>query len=192
MNTIKWDSYTLAWDRISYAKEKGCEIEVVAIAESLMSDRLYSFLKGQQDNTLKPHSNFFKKIEHTRNCLDAPVVVEIKAREGGSREDCSTQDLFRDVDTWRKKRNRVIHGIAHPEDPKTPMDATAFVKELKETALEGENLARMVIKWHGQALAEFLNNQKESDNLLADCNYRFKKTYSKNESNSALKADLLF
>jgi hypothetical protein len=153
MNTIKWENYKLAWDRINHAKEHGCGIEVIAISESIMNDRLLSFLEGQPNNQISVKTSFYSKIKAMGTYLNAPIGIEITAREGSSHESCSTNDLFREVDNWRVDRNKIIHGIARPESDWTPNNSIEFETLLNKTAKQGENLARMVIKWHGIALA---------------------------------------
>ena len=153
-NFVKWENYKLAWDRINHAKVHGCGIEIVAISESIINDRLYSFIEGQPNKHVEESANFCNKINAVQECIETSIQVEIKAREGSSLESCSTNDLFSDVHAWREKRNKVIHGIARPESDRTPNNSVEFEELLAETANQGENLARMVIKWHGQALAE--------------------------------------
>ncbi len=62
-NTAKYLSYEEAWRRIDSAKAGGFFFEVVTICESIISDRLLSFVKGvSQANDIGTHTQFSRLI----------------------------------------------------------------------------------------------------------------------------------
>jgi hypothetical protein len=67
-NTQKGDSFTYAFKRISEAKEKGFYLESVTLAESIISDRLYSFVKHHEAQTINA-SKLHKKEKKAKKPL---------------------------------------------------------------------------------------------------------------------------
>ena len=56
-------------------------------------------------------------------------------------------DLIKAVDQWRDMRNEAIHTIVKSEPGKPTQSIDEFLQRAKETAEEGERLAREVCKW---------------------------------------------
>jgi hypothetical protein len=139
----KYESYREAWSRIKQAQENDFFLEAITIQESIISDRLISFLSRpgicnsfseEKGNT--KFISFYKLIKHWRS--EFP-----KGIQSGS-----YQDLIGAVDEWRDSRNAAIHAIVKstPGEAVQPIDS--FLQEAKKVAEEGGKLAREVCIWH--------------------------------------------
>jgi hypothetical protein len=139
-NTTKYLSYKEAWTRIKLAKEEGFYLEAVTLVESIISDRLSSHLHGTKklkEGSKRPPS-FSELISTWRDSVKSQDnVVELATK----------------VDSWRRERNILIHGMVksmpgtptqHPED---------FLSLAENAATTGEELAKKVCRWHKKELS---------------------------------------
>jgi hypothetical protein len=138
-NTAKYLSYREAWARIYKAQAHGFYLEAVTIAESIIGDRLLSYLVRVGALVRRPESKtyprFHQLIEKWRALHPEPIrTPEIR-------------NLQLAVDTWKSKRNEVVHSIvrSHPGTPIKGIDA--FLLDAQVTAIEGGVLARAVCVW---------------------------------------------
>lgn len=141
-NPAKGMSYAEAWRRIKAAREGGHHFEAVTICESILSDRLLSYVAGVKPATkLHTHSPFSKLIAEWRALAGQQLV------DGAA-------DLGKEVDAWRVARNVIVHGLvkAAPGAATEPVDS--FLERAAEAAREGERLARKVSDWHRKQLAQ--------------------------------------
>lgn len=143
-NAAKFWSYREAWTRIKQAQEQGFYLEAVTIEESIISDRLMSYLAsagtGEQVENSGHHPSFRRLIQLWREqCLLA--------------EPQESWTLQEQVDQWRLRRNTVVHGIVKLPDEAPQDTIIQFVEEAKQSAEEGERLSRAVDDWvrHYQA-----------------------------------------
>jgi len=134
-NQPKYLSYKAAWERISGAMEAGYYLEVVAICESIISDRLLSYIEGVQGRQVPLKTSFGKLIQRWRKQSGA-----IKSSRG--------QDLIAAVDKWRDDRNTVVHGLVKSAPGRPTEDVDSFIEFARITAEEGCALARAVSSWH--------------------------------------------
>ncbi|HEY9743857.1 MAG TPA: hypothetical protein V6C90_25495 [Coleofasciculaceae cyanobacterium] len=140
-NSSKYDSYREAWSRIKLAQENDFFLEAITIQESLISDRLISYLsRPTASNPLskdkKGHwPSFSNLIKSWRS--EFPNGLQVG----------SYTDLISAVDQWRKVRNEAIHAIvkSEPGQPTQPIDL--FLTKAKEAAEQGERLAREICNW---------------------------------------------
>lgn len=143
-NISKYFSYKIAWDRIKKANEDEYYFESIAICESIISDRLLSYLIGIKSikSTNQRYINFSKLINlWSKNSENLPSISGV--------------ELDIAVDKWKEKRNKIIHGLAK-SFPGTPTeDTTSFLKEAEQTAIEGAKIARAVCNWHRTELAKY-------------------------------------
>jgi hypothetical protein len=138
-NVSKYESYREAWSRIKLAQENHFFLEAITIKESIISDRLISFLsRPESPNPLSKETNgqfpsFNQLIRRWRSEFSDTSV--------------SCPDLIDKVDQWRRIRNEAIHAIvkSDPGEPTQPIDS--FLQKAKEAAEEGERIAREVCKW---------------------------------------------
>jgi len=137
-NIVKGASFTYAFRRINESLKSGYHLEAVTLAESIISDRLLSFVKHHNHKvnvktTFRDLIKFAKKLNNTT----------LLTKDG--------VDLFVALDEWREKRNRCIHSVAksEPDEPTRPVDV--FLEMSEECAVKGKSLARLTCEWHKKA-----------------------------------------
>jgi len=134
-NAAKGASFTYAFRRINESLKSGYYLEAVTLSESIISDRLLSFVKHhQKDENVK--TPFHKLIKSAKKLNKTAVVT----KDG--------TDLFDALDEWRDKRNKCIHAVAksEPGEPTRPVDV--FLEMAEQCAIEGKVLARLICDWH--------------------------------------------
>jgi hypothetical protein len=140
-NISKYLSYKEAWTRIEQAQKQDFYLEAVTLEESVMTDRLISYLvkKGVIEPSTKLSKYNFSNLIQLWKEQNAPIQIKVKAIE--------INNLQIAVDRWRERRNKIVHGMvkSHPGHPTE--DIVDFLAEAKLTAKEGENLARAVSYW---------------------------------------------
>ena len=129
-NMEKYDSYTLAYDRIAKAMEQGFPLEAIAIEESIIADRLVSYLVFR-NVTNPPIDNFGNLISLAKD-----------------KSDSSDAPFFEQVRTWKNGRNSMLHGIVKSMPGTAPATkAEDFIAEARRLAEEGLKLTRIVQNW---------------------------------------------
>lgn len=139
-NASKYLSYKEAWSRIEKAQEQGFYLEAVTIQESIITDRLISYLVGvgaiERAVELHKYPSFGNLIDKWKK-VQNPKSIHIQ----------DYRDLQAEVDEWRKRRNKVVHGMVKSH-PGTATDKILdFLEEAKLTAEQGKTLARAVSDW---------------------------------------------
>ncbi len=145
-NQAKYQSYRLAHERMSAAIEARFPLEAVAIAESLLSDRLLSFANG--------HGAGFEADKITLRQV-TPKVAKI-CRET---KDAEGQALAHAADQWAVERNKVLHQIAKSgQGDGPPIAADSFLESAMEVAVRGVELVKGVKAWHQKQLRAAAQN----------------------------------
>lgn len=140
-NAGKYEAYREAWSRIKSAQENLFFLEAITIQESIISDRIISFLshsteanQRRRDNSCQ-YLSLYKLIERWR----AEFPNTIKSGK--------YQDLINALNEWRLARNETIHAIVKSNPADISQDIDLFLKKAKETAEEGEQIAREICNW---------------------------------------------
>lgn len=138
-NAPKYLSYREAWSRIEKAQEQGFYLEAVTLQESIITDRLISYLVGvgaiERAVELHKYPSFGNLIKKWKIHNPNPINVQ------------NYSDLQSAVDKWRLQRNKVVHGLVKSH-PGTATDKVIdFLEEAKLTAERGKTLARAVSYW---------------------------------------------
>lgn len=157
-NPAKYLSYTETWRRINSGLDSGAFFEVVTLCESIISDRLLSFVRGVDPSSkANVHTPFSQLIACWRKSART-----LPPYDG--------EDLGAAVDSWRKERNEVVHGLAKSM-PGTPTDGVVpYIQRAERAARRGVSLARAVSAWHKKQLAAHLANYslKRTNQSLRD------------------------
>ncbi|MFM0603659.1 hypothetical protein PQR05_03905 [Paraburkholderia sediminicola] len=142
--------YAEAWWRIREARANGFYFEVVTLCESIISDRLLSYIVGKHEKA-NERTNFGSLIE------------KWKKLAGENLPSFESSNLADAVDDWREHRNEVVHGITKslPGTAMPPLEE--FIVRARETAERGAVLARLVSNWHRQQLREHLKTSDKGD-----------------------------
>jgi len=140
-NSAKYLSYREAWARISMASKRGYFLEAVTIEESIISDRLLSYLEKTCGLALGDE----KWISLSR-------VIGTWRREATSRCETGEQaqhvgQLHGRLNAWREQRNRVVHGMVKSTASKGEDHIESFLAGAADAAREGQDIARAISKW---------------------------------------------
>ena len=139
-NDEKYRAYKLAHDRMNAALEKGFPLEVITIAESVITDRLIS------------HANFHGEGLNPHSAALGPALNRFK-RYPGKVDPTRHKDLVARIDAWRDKRNQTIHGIAKSDQGEGPtIAAEDFVEKARAVAESGMELMTSLKSWHAAEL----------------------------------------
>ncbi len=139
-NVSLYARYVEAWKRIKSSIENRFFFEAIAIEESIMSNRLTSFLFGiklmtEDEAGGNPYKSFATLISLLRRAASDPAWEDPAA-------------LAARLDAWREHRNTALHALARsfPGRPaRVPL--SEFLEDVEKTAREGEKLARFVSDW---------------------------------------------
>jgi len=132
---VKNDISDIAIERILKAITEGYYLEAITLQESIISDRLALFLHHQGD----------KSDSKTLNKLILTVQKHHQNK------------LFEEVDLWRVKRNKAIHGLVRSSPFEKQIGLLSFDNLAKETATEGKKLVLDIIHWFDEYVYEKLN-----------------------------------
>lgn len=151
-NVKKYQSYAKAFDIITNAIRNddfvGC-LASICIVESIISDRLYSFLQFHNNlpKEAERHPILAQFIKNCKQLLNAKISVEINTKEFGM---IKVEDLITEVDKWRDNRNKIVHSMVKSKPTEPTIDIEEFIKLVKESAFEGYKLSRCLLKWFQQ------------------------------------------
>ncbi|MCG9727023.1 hypothetical protein [Vibrio brasiliensis] len=136
---IKQQRYIEAYDRIESSITSEHFFEAITIEESIISDRLASFLEAT--DTLKPDQ------VHRQNFSSLIMLWQLATKTPGSIwENCD--ELIQKTDKWRKERNKYVHGLVKFPSQKANIPNTKeFIAGAKKTAIDGKELAREISNW---------------------------------------------
>lgn len=153
----KFLSYAEAWARIRAARKHGFFLEAVTIQESIISDRLTSFVVKNcgEDSTSKSlrtlHNLTGAWIKLSEGKLPATAACRIEMDE-----------LHLRLNRWREERNDVVHGLVKSRASKGDDHIEDFLTRAATAALEGEVLARQISRWVDNARREMKSAIKNS------------------------------
>lgn len=141
-NTAKYLSFAEAWRRIKAATEGDFYFEVVTLCESIISDRLLSYVLGTNAKSKCDVKTTF-----------AQLIKEWCRLANGTLPQHEGEDLGVKVDKWRLERNKIVHGLVKsaPGSPTAPL--SKFIEDAGNAARNGVSLAKAVSNWHKRQLA---------------------------------------
>lgn len=125
-NYLKYSAYTYAFQRVEEAVERGFYLEAVAIAESLISDRLISACRKTGQLPKRPT---LSELIDAAACLIPPIP--------------KTEEFHR----WREDRNHVLHGMVKSHKISPLLAPPDFLELSEKTAINGIKLARLASNW---------------------------------------------
>lgn len=139
---IKKERYTEAYARIDSSIKTKNLFEAITIEESIISDRLASFLEATE--TLKSEQ------VHRQSFANLIILWRVATTNPGTIwEACD--ELISKVDSWRGQRNKYVHGLVKFPNQKANIPNTEeFLKGAEKTANEGKSLANLVSDWRNR------------------------------------------
>lgn len=120
----RYRMYKNVLERCAKAKENGFYLEAIALIESIMADRLESYLIRITSNTnyaFKPLGSLIKGLRAI-NDLQMPIA---------------------EIENWKKARNQFLHEMAKIEDGQYEDFSTRYSAAL-QCVEEGESLFRQI------------------------------------------------
>lgn len=152
-NQAKYLSYKTAWEQMTTAISEGYFLEAITVQESMMFDRVRSFVEYAEKQQAKdpdvvpavkdelPITTLLRRWEA---CLNAD-------KKQAPRWD-SDVELPAQAIEWARRRNEAIHGIVKsaPGNPTAPI--CDFLSDAKKTAEDGATLVRDISDWHRKQL----------------------------------------
>jgi hypothetical protein len=137
-NATKYFSYREAWGRIRRARGHGFYLEAVTLEESIIADRLISYLvcvgPVPADRGLERKS-FGHLVDLWMKTVPEPIPTK------------HFPDLRTAVDEWRRRRNKVVHGMVKSVPGSAHEEVLDFLEEAKLVALQGDALAIAIADW---------------------------------------------
>lgn len=135
-NLEKYIAYKVAHHQIKKAMTYGFYIEAIAIIESIITDRMISFINGYSE----------KRIDASSHTLGRAASM---AKHICCKHAIDGHNLVDDVIEWSKRRNVIVHAIAKSNSGfGPPIPAIRFFHEAEKTAKEGLSLLKRVKAWH--------------------------------------------
>jgi hypothetical protein len=141
-NTVKYESYKLAFDMIAEAKERQCPLQAIAIEESILTDRLSSTLNVGKEGA-DPFDTLGQVLRawHPNDSKKAP-------NPNSALFDDEMEKLYPRLKAWWNERNALLHGVAKSANGQGPETKAEDVACRAMAALEeGERLVREVDNW---------------------------------------------
>jgi hypothetical protein len=138
-NVEKYYSYCEAWSRIKLAQENGFYLEAIAIQESIISDRLISYLHREIEVT--------SSINHSQFTSLNELIKKWRSEFPKGLSSGSYSNLIEAVDQWRLSRNKVIHAIVKSKPGQPTQSIDLFLQQAKEAAEAGDKIAREICNW---------------------------------------------
>jgi len=139
---IKKERYIEANSRIDSSIKTKHYFEAITIEESIISDRLASFLVATE--TLKNEQIYRQSF------ANLIMLWKLATTNPGSIwSECDT--LIQEVDSWRTQRNKYVHGLVKfPHQKPNIVDTKTFITGAQKTATDGKALAIKVNIWRQQ------------------------------------------
>lgn len=138
-NANKYYSYREAWSRIKLAQENGFYLEAIAIQESIISDRLISYLHSKQEITFLTNDKNFPGF--------SKLIKKWHSEFPSGLSSGNYSNLIEAVDQWRLSRNQIIHAIVKSKPGQPTQSVDLFLQQAKEAAKAGENIAKEICNW---------------------------------------------
>jgi hypothetical protein len=144
-NYYRYYSYRYAFSQMKKAIEGKFYLEAITIQESIITERLLNFVirnsivSINEDELYRQIVSLSKLIDYSKSYFD-------------------DENLYDDLNTFRKDRNKCIHAIVKSYPGNPTIKVSDFQKLAKETCLNGRILTRKVDAWHRRMKKKSLEN----------------------------------
>jgi hypothetical protein len=137
-NTAKYLSYREAWAPIYQAHASGFYLEAVTIAESIIGDRMLSYLV---------RANVLESTSPKRWPSHADLVHLFRKMHPESISEGGIEDLLTALEDWGRARNHIVHEIVRLRPGQATRAIDEFLQEAELTAIRGAVIARALCSW---------------------------------------------
>lgn len=148
-DAAKYFCYREAWTRIALAQKHDFPFEAIAILESIMVDRLSTYLTAAGSPGGTGRESLGELIRRWRKLHPNP------APQG------DVVDLRDAVDQWRCERNSAVHGIVRSPNGADPSRIDDFLAAAIATAEDGAALARELTNWCERAIRALIKCRQD-------------------------------
>ena len=164
MKNLKYESYKEANNLLNDAIENNdlprC-IAAIAVCESIIADRLESYLKFKAPEIFiekGKEKKFVATAKMVTECLKhfSELKIDVNSKKFGKVESIN---LFKDLQNWLKSRNDICHRFVRSNPGRPTKEVGEFHKAAIQAAEEGFKLTKLVSKWHKQQLQ--ITNKKK-------------------------------
>lgn len=136
INIKKYYSYKEAYNLMVRAINNGFFFEAITIQESIISDRLLSFVVGKK--IIEVNEN---EIHKNKVSLGNLIIATKDYMTG-------FDSLHAELLKFKNQRNICVHSLVKSYPGKPTVDVVDIITLAKETSTNGEKLTREVLKWH--------------------------------------------
>jgi len=164
-NANKYFSYSEAWVRIKKAHGSGFYLESVTLEESIIADRLISFLV---------HVGEIQAESPVEKCSFGQLIKLWRKRVPNVIPAAYFPDLHSSVDKWRKRRNEVVHGMVKSMPGAQHRDVHDFLEEAEFISFQGKALAEAVSQWVERAKRQFTRQREVNGGTSVEACSRLK------------------
>lgn len=151
----KYLSYAEAWARIRLAIKQGFFLEAVTVEESIISDRLTSYLVKNCE--FDPGDRGLRTLQNLVGLWAKTVRAQAKTSAHLLEQ---LDGLQRGIEDWRIARNDVVHGLVKSRAGRGDDHIQGFLWRAHQAAKEGQVLARGVSNWVDAARREITEASK--------------------------------
>jgi hypothetical protein len=152
MNSAKFDAYKQAFSLMNLAKHEhniAYSIASIAIAESMLNDRMSSFIQFKDQNwILAKKSNFISSGILSKRCNIYFPKLEINSKT--TLGNIETSDLFSEIQNWLISRNFILHTFVKNHNKKDSQNLHDFYVQAIKTSEDGLKLCKLTNKWFKQ------------------------------------------
>jgi hypothetical protein len=134
-NYYKFYSYRYAFSQMKKAIEGKFYLEAITIQESIITDRLLSFV-------------IRKELINTSDSKLLIRNISLNNLTKLSKEHFDDEALIKELEEFRFSRNNCIHAMVKSFPGNPTQKVSDFQKLAKETSLSGKVLTRKVDAWH--------------------------------------------
>lgn len=132
----KYLTYKEAFTRINQAIDAHFFLEAITIEESIICDRMISYLHGKFGVTFSE-----KEMKNNKTLTDNLLKMWQK-NEPGIIAFKSYLDLHKEIDEWREQRNYLLHSMTKSYPGKPTKNINDFLEDACVAAIRGKKLAR--------------------------------------------------
>lgn len=141
-NLSKYESYRAAWQRIAASRQAGFFLEAIAIEESIIADRLVSYLS--RPDALTPVS----KDKKGRWPGLGKLIIALEEEFPAGLSIDGFDDVVSHLNAWKDDRNTAVHAIVKSDPGAPTVDIDDFLLVAEKAAEQGASLARAISSWH--------------------------------------------
>ena len=123
-------------------------IGLIASCESIISDRLESFLinsKNEKYIKIYSHKKRFLSLSELLKLSKSELNYSVELKK--SKNKIETQNLYSEIIQWKAKRNEIIHSVCKSKSIEIHKTETKLLQDAKSICIEGHRILRFILKW---------------------------------------------